>query len=1218
MRKFEIFTQISVKCLFKYLNIIVLILLSFHAFHSNAQCSLICRPSLNISLGYDVLRLSPADLLSTVPTTCAPNLIVEIIDQYGVVRGDTVFCDYVGKTMTTRVRDIVNNNSCTGSIIVFDGSSPKIHCVDTFISCNNPYQPGAVKVPVYYDNCTPTNLITKQYNDNFIDYDCFTSINNKIVTAKVIRKWTVTDQSGNSNSCIQNIYLERNTIQQIIFPPNRDGFSAPYLICNQDDPNDLILTGYPTINGIPYNNAGSCELSITFTDNTINNCGASKTVLREWRASDWCNGDFLIKTQIIKVQDNIAPMITCPTDRTISTDQNSCSATVVLPLASGTDNCSSFTFMTTSNFGNGYNLYNVPIGNHVITYKAIDACNNQSTCNMQLSIVDKIIPVAICQSSLNVTLSNQGQGKVYAKALDNSSHDNCQIQSYKASRDSVNYIDTLSFNCGDINISPIRVYLKVKDIFGNENICTANIKVKDINKPSIFCPKDTVVSCTEDFTFPNRFGTPSYTDNCSIKSISKSDSTSLNICKIGFLFRKWIVEDSSGNTNQCIQKIKIQDTTDFVVVFPLNFKTYQCFQIVDTAISGAPTYIGNDCEYIDVKFEDNYINNNYPSCYKILRKWTVINWCNYNQSNNVGYYQYNQVIDIIDTIGPKLYCPKDTIIKILKDCEAIVKLKDVTASDCSSLITITNNSPFANQNFENATGIYPLGNHNVSFYAEDNCGNQSICFVKINVIDTIKPKALCNSYQFLQLDTSLTATVTPLFLNKNSFDNCTDSAHLSFNLNKTNFDCTNLGLNIVKLYVKDKSGNIDSCSGFINIYNNRRDCPNSYEGIISGGIYDELGSPIANVSIYNSDIIGTTTNTNGTYALSGLPILENFNIKPELNNGVLNGITTLDINLIRKHILDVNKLNSPYKLIAADVNKSGSITSLDLLQIRQLILRLTTSFPNNKSWRFLDATQVFTDFNNPFQDVFKEQIYIGNLNTTANNKNFIGIKVGDVNNSADNIANIRSSQELFYEPIHLSNSQLCIPFYFKKNKDLLGYQLQIDFDDNDIKPIAIHSKLPNFQTSNYIINKNNIIISYDNVSTITTDTLFEVIATNLNNSKIVNLDLSNDFVNFMFENNTQSLISLHQNENENYKIKFYPNPFQDQLFMEIKSYFADNINIKFLNLEGKLLKEIDQKIPKGNSIFPLLDSELSSSSNIIFVKIVGQYINYTTFLTKFN
>jgi len=51
-----------------------------------------------------------------------------------------------------------------------------------------------------------------------------------------------------------------------------------------------------------------------------------------------------------------------------------------------------------------------------------------------------------------------------------------------------------------------------------------------------------------------------------------------------------------------------------------------------------------------------------------------------------------------------------------------------------------------------------------------------------------------------------------------------------------------------------------------------------------------------------------------------------------------NGISTLDMILILKQIVGLEPFDSPYKFIAADVNKSGTVTTADIVAIRRVIL----------------------------------------------------------------------------------------------------------------------------------------------------------------------------------------------------------------------------------------------------------------------------------------
>ena len=127
-----------------------------------------------------------------------------------------------------------------------------------------------------------------------------------------------------------------------------------------------------------------------------------------------------------------------------------------------------------------------------------------------------------------------------------------------------------------------------------------------------------------------------------------------------------------------------------------------------------------------------------------------------------------------------------------------------------------------------------------------------------------------------------------------------------------------------------------------------------------------------------------------------------FTVAPKKDDNPLNGVTTYDLVLISKHILGIEALDNPYKMIAADANISNSITTFDIVEIRKLILGIYQEFPENDSWRFVDAAYTFPNPANPFQAAFPETrtVTISTTGIVDQINNFVGIKVGDVNCTA--------------------------------------------------------------------------------------------------------------------------------------------------------------------------------------------------------------------------
>ena len=205
---------------------------------------------------------------------------------------------------------------------------------------------------------------------------------------------------------------------------------------------------------------------------------------------------------------------------------------------------------------------------------------------------------------------------------------------------------------------------------------------------------------------------------------------------------------------------------------------------------------------------------------------------------------------------------------------------------------------------------------------------------------------------------------------------------------------------VLYIYAIDSEGNYGFCETYILVQP-------SFSclalGAIGGMIMTEEEEPVSSVQMSLSGPMPMTTMSepDGSYYLDDLEEDLDYTVTAFRNDNARNGVTTFDIILISKHILAVDPLDSPYKLIAADVNRSGSVTTLDLIQMRRLILNVYDEFPDNTSWRFVDGEYDFPQPDNPWVEFFPELININDLIGEELNAGFIAIKIGDVNGSAD-------------------------------------------------------------------------------------------------------------------------------------------------------------------------------------------------------------------------
>ena len=632
---------------------IILTLLFFFFFTSKntqAQCTLSCNGQTTIALdetgNYIV---TPSTILSN--PACDPNdFSIEITDASGNIINNPITCAYLGQSLNANLINNNDGNSCWGTILVNDNLVPSIQCQNLFIYCYENAHPDEIGYPISSDNCINITSSNLTYTDSFTDLPCYTLQDGQEITAQIERLWVVTDNQGNSTTCTQNIFYKRVTTIDVVFPINKDDFESPAIDCN-DDPTDLNITGEPTINNIPITSDGLCELAISYTDQVFNICGTGGyKIIRTWTVVDWCSSEFILDAQVINVLDKTAPLINCPNDITVGTTSTNCSGEVLLPQPTAIDDCSEITLDANWQFGNGFGPFtDVPVGVYSVTYTAEDACGNTSNCTIEVTVVDDTSPVAICESHITVGVLTDGFTTIYAASLNAGSYDNCSLDQVVISRDGINFSDSILLSCADAMQNTLPVTLRVYDTNHNYNECTSTIQLQENISPTIICPIPTTITCTEDVMNLNLTGEATAIDNCSIDTLYFSDENNLNACGEGIVTRIWTTMDIFGNSTSCIQLIQIEDNTPLTIQFPEDIDLNGCQASTTPDITGEPI-TNKDCESLGITFDDVVFSNAPDLCLKILRTWTVVNWCQYepNNPNSGGYETYTQVIKVID------------------------------------------------------------------------------------------------------------------------------------------------------------------------------------------------------------------------------------------------------------------------------------------------------------------------------------------------------------------------------------------------------------------------------------------------------------------------------------------------------------------------------------------------------------------------------------------
>ena len=733
---------------------------------------------------------------------------------------------------------------------------------------------------------------------------------------------------------MQTIFLERPTLTAIDFPQDQT------LDC--DNPNaDPVITGQPLFAGEVIAFGNMCDLAVSRSDDTTSICGMVEyQIIRQWTVTDLCSGETVTDPQVILFQDAAPPQITCPDDMLVQAIAGECYATVTLPAPVVTDNCDGNPdFYVSTSFGTvglGPHAF-VPVGTHVIQYTGVDECGNTTICTMNLTVEDNESPVAVCESFTNVSVPSTGMGIVMAQTFDDGSSDNCVDTIYLKTRrmiaggcDGLNgddsditgyqewFDDYVVFCCEEADTGDILVLLRVYeidpgegpvdpsreiiggDLFGHFTECMINVSVQDKIAPVMDCPDDVTIECDADYSDLSIFGSPAFSDNCGA-TLDSIEVVDIDDCGVGLIIRTFTATDYSGNATVCVQTITVTNSNplnESQIIWPPTYVTNICGAATDPEDLPEeyqePIITGENCGIISINYEDMFFNIAQPACYKILRQWTVLDWCQYDPEypENGGRFTHTQLIKVEDNIAPVINCLDDIHIGVSSDCETgVVTLDEITTIDCQPNVIISNDSPYADAAGADASGIYPIGTTVVTFTASDRCGNVSTCQVSITVSDLASPGPICIvglSLNLAEVGGEITASIDAMSFNGGSSDNCTADEDLIFTIrvaddNQTEppttsvlaFTCEDLGTKLIEFWVTDEAGNSDYCLTYLAIQDNSEICPfTSTTAMIAGTITTEDGEYVEDVEVQvnTNNPAQSMTNDAGSFQFNEVPV----------------------------------------------------------------------------------------------------------------------------------------------------------------------------------------------------------------------------------------------------------------------------------------------------------------------------------------------------------
>ena len=325
--------------------------------------------------------------------------------------------------------------------------------------------------------------------------------------------------------------------------------------------------------------------------------------------------------------------------------------------------------------------------------------------------------------------------------------------------------------------------------------------------------------------------------------------------------------------------------------------------------------------------------------------------------------------------------------------------------------------------------------------------------------------SIISSTNYVPLGTSITFTATPVYGGP--------TPQYSFRVNGTVVQTGSSNIYTTTTLTNGASVNCTLTSNALCLTSNNVASNNvviTIAGLVtmSGRISHPLGMIIPGVKVgVSGGVVDSVFSdpTTGNYNFN-LFQQRNYTVSPSKNNDVIKakGVDVLDVLQMQAHILNTTPLNSPYKIIAADVNGDNAVNIFDVILTKRLILGIDTSFPVNRLWAFVDSSQVFGNPLNPFP--YNSTKSFSNLASNQVNQSFYGVKLGDVNfdwiptSGQYSPTQIPGVVKLYYDTVIAEAGDVArLHIRVKDFKNLMGVQFTIGFDKDLFKFVRTENKL---------------------------------------------------------------------------------------------------------------------------------------------------------------
>ena len=1136
-----------------------------------------------------------------------------------------------------------NTSTCAAVVAVEDKITPSVFCKPVTIQLDATGKASLTAVEM--DNNSTDNCGITQRSVSKTIFDCSNLGTNSVI-------FTATDASGNSATCSTTVTIEDKIAPSVVCKPMTIQFEA----------NGKATLWAIDVDNNSTDNCGITQRSVSKTIFDCSNLGTNSVIFTATDAS----GNSATCAATVTVEYRSSPAVTCKP------------ATVQLNAAgNGTlrfdqidentiDNC---VISARSLSKTDFDCSN--LGSNLVALTVTDVSGHSSTCATTVTVVDTVAPIVKCPANMIVQLSS-GQCRI-PLSFSATATDNCTISptiTQLSGIQSGELFDIGTFNTG----------FKAVDAFGNTASCTFSITVNEyVSSGGMACLNQINVNISPDCStkilpelilLGNDNGCfEHYTVQLSTSGGVVIPSATVTSAHIGLTISA-VVTSASGNSCSS-NNIKILDNTPPTIQAPAPF-VVNCTQmgvngIPLSSVTGEPSII-QECSlptttsYNDQLFDvpcgttltsppagfptDLVFNPLLAQGVKrvIVRTFTVADrYFNNSTTRQVIYIKPVSLNEVTLTNGNGMTCgnartePTDTIINgvTIQGTGYPVLPGNRNLNDNFCDIAAGHSDVIIRDAVNNTTTILR------TWTIASNCTNELRTFIQTIVLRDAPPTLTLNSNTVLLIPVSHILTVNASTLISNLSDDCTVNNNMIYGIriagtgtgfpttSSINFDCNQKGTYIVEIWVKDEGGNIVSKTTSLTVSDDGSKCPS-----ISGMINREDMVPVpANIMLYGAANDSLNSTTGSSYFFKDLTVNNRFRVTPiRPNADWTNGVTMFDVALMSRHLLGVENITSPYRLIGADVNHNGEVDAVDMLLMQRLILHVTSAFANNNSWRFVLKSFQFDDPTNPFSFDFPESLLVPSLTSSIQNGDFVAIKVGDINLSAGAL-NIRGGMkpfDLVVEDIVLEKGKAyqipikLAPYQNDYNgKQISALQFALNIDKN-VAQIENASKgdLPNCTDNNLGLFKNEGIVTaawYRNPNqkfvendsfTLFNLTIKPMVNTRLSHILTLNPSFTEGVVFDEVGNGASVQLSFGNQmpaDSKSILLPNRPNPFSDETTLSFILPKAGFAKLTVCDLMGKVWMTTEREFSKGlNEVVFHSKNTPSVSSGIFIVRLQTQ------------